>query len=364
MPEILIGPTLAQTAQALAAWGRGILALAPASTDAAELARAINGDLPDEPFAIMQTSGSTGRGKLVVIPKNALAYSARATNEALGGPGNWVCCLPTHHIAGFQTVARPTLTGHRLFDAGRGTPQEIAACARNLPAAERTYLSLVPTQLTRLLESPAATAARSFAAILVGGAGTPSETLKKGTSLGLNLVTTYGMTETCGGCAYNGAPIGDTHITTGSHGRITITGSVVAHGYLGSEPFAGTFTTNDSGTLHNGIVQITGRLDRAITTGGLTVLPEPIEAELERLGAGGSVVIGIPDTHWGERFVAVTLHPLQSPKKQLKPLLEAVPQEFLTVADLGIEALPLLESGKPNRTLIAELVSKRDQTNH
>ncbi|MGO1590452.1 AMP-binding protein [Ancrocorticia sp.] len=362
MPEILIGPTLEQTAAALASWDSGILALAPASANPHQFHEAIASaqaqGLPDEACAIMPTSGSSGNGKLVVLPRSALTYSATATNATLGGPGNWAACLPTHHIAGFQTLARPALTGHRVLNAGRGTPEEIAALASRLPQGERTYLSLVPTQLARLLESAHAGSARAFSAILVGGASTPRHTLDKGRAAGLNLVTTYGMTETCGGCAYNGIPIGDTQMSTELGGRVIISGSVVAHGYLGHTPFAGTYTTNDAGTFTGGKLQITGRLDRAITSGGLTVLPEPIERVLEDVGAGESVVVGIPDTQWGERIVAVTSFKLEAPKQRLKPLLEALPHEFLTPSDLGLTSLPYLESGKPDRVRVSKLVAQ------
>lgn len=365
MPDILTAPTPAEVGTALESWN-GALALTPAAAAIAEALETALSDpsntalLPAEPYAIMQTSGSSGQGKLVVLPRSTLAYSARATNEALGGPGNWVCALPTHHIAGFQTVARPLLTGHRFFDAGKGTPDELAKCVSALDGT-RTYLSLVPTQLKRLLDSPHAGTAAAFSAILVGGAGTASDLLERGRSIGLNLVTTYGMTETCGGCAYNGRPIGDTQITTGARGRITITGSVVAHGYLGASPFSGVFPTNDAGHLSDGLLRVTGRLDRAITTGGLTVLPEPIERELEGLGGGENVVVGIPDPYWGEKLVAVTENALGSPRAELKPLVEAVPQEFVTVAELGIETFPRLDSGKPDRVRLEKLLSRREE---
>lgn len=357
--NILVAPTMDQTRRALAQWDRGLLVLAPSSAHEEELRQRITdagtADLPDEPCVIMQTSGTSGTGKLVVIPRAALDHSARATDEALGGPGNWACCLPTHHIAGFQTLARPALTGHKVFDAGHGSPEEIAALAASLPRGERTYLSVVPTQLHRLLDSPYAREAGAFSAILVGGASSDPGMLARAAEAGLTTFTTYGMTETCGGCAYNGIPIGDTSITTDQTGRISISGSVVSHGYLGQRPFGSTFVTNDAGSFTAGRLTVRGRLDRAITTGGLTVLPEPIETELEKMGAGEVAVVGIPDITWGEKLVAITTNPLTEPKEHLKPRLETVPQEFLTAANLGLSQLPHLESGKLDKSELARL---------
>lgn len=347
-------------------------------------------DLPPGTALLMRTSGSSsGVGKTVVISRDSLVASAKATHMALGGPGHWVCALPTHHIAGFQTVFRAALGGTRAISAGRGTPIELASAAEEL-TGERAYLSLVPTQLRRLLDSPYVEQAKAFSAILLGGAAAPPELLRQAQDVGLTIVTTYGMTETCGGCVYNGTPIGNTHILLDDSGQITISGAVVATGYLESstthaitkvplnpsgtlttpeapefpsfspslEAFHGSFATQDAGRWANGQLQILGRLDAAITTGGLTVIPGIIERELEKLGAGECVVVGIPDEQWGERVVALTTNPLDNPAPQLREHFEAgyVPKIVLSVQDLGLASLPYLESGKVDRVAAARLL--------
>lgn len=376
-----------------------LVPVGPAEEEAAR--RLIHSDfydhLPPDTALLMRTSGSSsGVGKTVMISRTALMASAAATHAVLGGPGNWVCALPTHHIAGFQTVFRAALAGTRAIHAGRGTPEELASAAEEL-AGEPTYLSLVPTQLRRLLDSPQLHQARSFSAILLGGAAAAPELLHRAYDAGLTIVTTYGMTETCGGCVYNGVPIGNTRLTLGTGGQITISGDVVATGYLapspstpstapgGSissneassqvsshqqvashprpalKPFGGSFTTQDSGRWSNGKLQILGRLDSAITTGGLTVIPGIIERELENMGAGECVVVGIPDDQWGEIVVALTTHPLNNPAAQLRERFEAgyVPKLVVSAQDLGLASLPYLESGKVDRVTAARLIREK-----
>ena len=108
--------------------------------------------------------------------------------------------------------------------------------------AERRYTSLVPTQLTRLVEDPMGLEAlRRFDAVLVGGAATPGALLDRARSLGVRVVTTYGMSETAGGCVYNGQPLQGVAVRTGADGVIELGGAVVAHGYLGLD--TGAFRT-------------------------------------------------------------------------------------------------------------------------
>ena len=369
---------------------RALVPAGPTEEEATQLAidSGFYDHLPPDTALLMRTSGSSsGVGKAVVISRAALIASAEATHTALGGPGNRVCALPTNHIAGFQTVFRAALATTRVISAGRGTPSELATAAEEL-AGVRTYLSLVPTQLRRLLDSPQVDQARSFAAILLGGAAAAPELLLRARDAGLTIVTTYGMTETCGGCVYNGAPIGNTRLSLGTDGRITISGDVVATGYLASspanvpeesnsgphpshrqsspysallEPFHGSFTTQDSGRWSDGKLKILGRLDAAITTGGLTVIPGIIERELENMGAGECVVVGIPDEQWGEIVVALTTHPLNNPLDQLRERFEAgyVPKVVVSTRELGLASLPYLESGKVDRVTAARVIREK-----
>ena len=349
------------------------------------------GPIPPETALILRTSGSTtGVGSLVAVSRDALFASAEATEEALGGPGHWVTCLPTNHIAGFQTQFRSAVAGLTPIDAGAGRPEDLARAADFDGKSAPLYASLVPTQLRRLLASSAARAARRFDAILVGGAAAGARLLEAARAAGLKVVTTYGMTETCGGCVYDGRPVGDTRVAV-EDGRIVLSGSAVALGYVGGPGFAGTFRTSDVGRLEAGRLTVLGRIDDAITTGGMTIMPAVVEEALARSGAGESVVVGIDDDEWGEIAVAVVgATGLSRPtaSKMRKAIAEEhgkayVPRLFLSFSDLGLSdsghsdsglsesepsdpglsnagsgGLPLTASGKPDRRAIRELVRR------
>lgn len=312
----------------------------------------------DEPPArqgtafLIRTSGSTtGTGKLVELPWEAIIASAEATSDALGGPGTWLASLPVHHVAGLQTVLRSVLVGLEPFPYTVGDP---------LPEG-RTYLSLVPTQLRRALRDPDLTRVLTGVdAILVGGQATPKVLLDEGRAAGLNLVTTYGMTETCGGCVYDGKPIGATSLAL-EDGRIIIEGPVVALGYAGQEAFDGTFYTNDAGEITDRLT-ILGRIDDAITTGGLTIMPTLLEDFVaERFSIHG-IALGAPDPEWGERLVLVTEHEADTKKiqKHAKKALgpEYAPKDVISVSRLGLDSLPLKDSGKIDRRAIAQLIRR------
>ncbi len=154
-----------------------------------------------------------------------------------------------------------------------------------LPAAiasmtgTRRYTSLVPTQLVKTLDHPEATAALAdLDAVMLGGAATPAPLLRRAVDAGVRVVRTYGMSETCGGCVYDGVPLDGARVRIGDDGRVLLGGTMIASGYRGlpehpafAEP--GWFRTDDAGTLADGVLTIRGRLDEAISTGGLTVVP-------------------------------------------------------------------------------------------
>ncbi|MCM3906726.1 MULTISPECIES: AMP-binding protein [Trueperella] len=347
--------------------------------------------IPDDTGLLMRTSGSTtGQGKIVAISWDSLTASARATHAAFGGPGRWACQLPLDHIAGFQTVARSALAELEALAAG-ATPERAAAfrpayVGLTDPAATRaalhpdtapgvpTYLSVVPTQLRRILATPELTGAVRGAIVLVGGAATDTALLGAARSTGLEVHTSYGMTETCGGCVYDGRPIGDTEILI-TDGRISLRGSAVATCYLGTDAAfdppgrlrapgsPATHLTRDAGRLGAGVLEVLGRIDDAITTGGLTVMPQLIEESLAKTGRR-AVVVGVPHLEWGEAVVAVvddTDNAAQScditvMRSWVKLELGEgwAPTYVVGVSDIG--GLPMTDSGKVNRRKLADIV--------
>lgn len=163
------------------------------------------------PAVVVATSGSTGRPKQTVLSTQALRASARATAQVTGGPGQWLLCLPAHYVAGVQVLVRSVLAGTDpvVMTDEHFTPRGFVTAAQRLSANLR-FVSLVPTQLQRLMaaESPDVVAAlRSFTAILLGGSAASPALLERARALGAPVVTTYGMSETAGGCVYDGVPL-------------------------------------------------------------------------------------------------------------------------------------------------------------
>lgn len=204
--------------------------------------------LPKEVVFLLSTSGSTKPGgRLVGLSLSALEASHQATRERLGTDGIWISALPRDHIAGFQVIARAFASGSEAltidmtggFKVSRLTEallraRELTSSLSPSPALP-LYLSLVPTQLRRALANQEAVSAlRLCAAILAGGARISPALLNEGRGKGLNLVTTYGMTETCGGCVYDGVPLPGVKVAV-NEGRVWLCTPGLMSGYLEEE---------------------------------------------------------------------------------------------------------------------------------
>lgn len=336
------------------------------------------GALPDDLAVAIATSGSTGTPKLSLLTAAGLIASADATAQRLGGHGQWLLALPPHHIAGLQVLLRSIAAGTTpvVLDPGSVTPFDLVQATAGMHG-ERRYTSLVPTLLARLVEDPLGLEAlRRFDAILVGGAATPRLLLDKARSEGVRVVTTYGMSETGGGCVYNGKPLKGVAARADADGVLELGGPVVAHGYLGRDSDAFTteggqrwFRTGDLGSVDaDGRVSVTGRGDDIINTGGLKVAPRVVEeAVLAHIAAvTEAVVVGVPDPQWGQAVaLAVVTSPGGPPigpvpdggvaeiREMLRPHLEAaaLPRRVHVVAEL-----PMRGPGKPDRTAVARLL--------
>lgn len=318
------------------------------------------------------TSGSTGAPREVLVPREAIVASATATHDALGGPGAWLLALPTDRIAGAMVLARSQLAGAPVerIAAGPFTADSFAAAGERLPAGARRYVSLVPTQLHRLLSSPTGRdALASFDAVLVGGAAlhradTPT-----------NVVTTYGSTETSGGCVYNGMPLAGT-VVRAVDGLLRIAGPTLAAGYADGDDSrfvteAGErwFLTSDLGEVSlEGVVTVLGRADDVIVTGGIKVAPSPVEAAVAALAwVDEAVVIGVPDAEWGEAVVAVvTIRPGARPMpwpQARQELSATLARAQVPRAAVIVEVLPRLESGKIDRAQVRALAARAARDN-
>jgi O-succinylbenzoic acid--CoA ligase len=314
---------------------------------------------------VVGTSGSTGAPKGVELSAAALLHSARASLARIGArPGErWLCCLPATHIAGLQVLVRSLVSGTDPVLADRADAQTVAAsgCA---------HVSLVPTQLGRLLDidiSPLS----GFASVLLGGAAAPAGLLDAARAAGVPVVTTYGMTETCGGCVYDGIPLDGVRVRIGDDDqRIWIGGPVLFSGYVGGPevPGDGWFRTGDLGRVDpDGRLVVRGRADDVINTGGHKVVPGEVAAALQaHPGVRDAAVLGQPDPEWGERVVAVVVpaDPAEPPALELLRLhvQERLPRYAAPSRVVMVDAVPMLPSGKHDLARLRRELLRREQS--
>lgn len=349
-------------------------ALTPITPDAepSMLAALRMGEPVDDDVAlVVTTSGTTGAPKGALLTGAALLASATATQDRLGGPGRWLLALPPHHVAGIQVLVRSLVAGTTPVQLDVATGFDID----RLPAAiaelgsGRRYTSLVATQLAKALTAPAATAALAdLDAVLLGGGPAPQPILDAAMAAGVRVVRTYGMSETAGGCVYDGVPLSGVRLRIGDDGRIALGGPTLATGYrnpVDPDPFAeaGWFITDDLGALDvSGTLTVLGRADDAISTGGLTVLPGPVEAVLATHPAVAEcAVFGVADDRLGQRVTAAVVVAGATP-----PTLEALRAHVAESLDVTaaprelhiVAALPRRGIGKLDRKALARRFSR------
>jgi O-succinylbenzoic acid--CoA ligase len=347
-----------------------IAALDPASIEDAEgvttVRSAQNEGVAEGTAVVVGTSGSTGAPKGVELSAAALRHSARASLDRVGAkPGErWLCCLPATHVAGLQVLVRSLVSGTEAVLAERADAETVAGsgCA---------HVSLVPTQLQRLLlESSPRTPLAAFSSVLLGGAAAPARLLDAARAADVPVVTTYGMTETCGGCVYDGVPLDGVRAEVRDDGRIWISGPILFSGYLRGPrtPADGWFRTGDLGVLDaGGRLRVRGRADDVINTGGHKVVPGEVAAALQACpGVRDAAVVGQPDPEWGERVVAVVVpaDPGDPPALELlrRHVRERLPRYAIPSRVVIVDAVPMLPSGKHDIVRLRQELLRREQT--
>ena len=352
----------------------------------------INGKMPevlglpenvaDSVGLIVETSGSTGTPKRVVISRNALLNSANAAQIRLGGPGQWLLALPTNFVAGANVLIRSLVADTQPVLMNTSVPFTAEAFARaaSLMTATRRYTSLVPTQLVRLLEAitdPFSLSGvndfllnqlRRFDAILVGGQAPQAEVVEALKAHGLKIVITYGMTETCGGCVYDGVPLDGVSVELVGN-RIAIAGAVLADAIMADSTsdgasaaeIGGQFVTSDLGEFDDsGKLQVLGRIDRVIVSGGIKVSLDRVE-ELARAvpGVVELAATAIADPQWGQRVGIIYLGSPEVADEIALALASDLGPAGKPIRVIRTDGVPRLPSGKHDLQAIKRLFEEQ-----
>lgn len=310
---------------------------------------------------VVRTSGSTGEPKDVVLSRDAMIASARATQARLGGPGRWLLDLPVASVAGVQILVRSALAGTDPVVVSEHADLDEAMAAL---VGSRRYAALVPTQLHRLAADGRLDLLAGLDALLVGGASADPELLERARAARVKVVRTYGMTETSGGCVYDGVPLDGVQVRVDDDGQVLVAGAVLFDGYA-DEPREGEwFATADRGEIDaDGRLQVFGRIDDVVISGGVNVPLPAVERALRHVeGVGAVAVVGVDDREWGSRVVAavVPADAVCLDGLRLDELRDAVteaglPRAWAPRQVLLMDQLPQLSGGKVDRSRLREV---------
>lgn len=311
--------------------------------------------------AVVETSGSTGTGKRVVLSRDALLAAASASRKALGADLTWHLVLPHRYVAGLMVLVRslavgraPILSRHDLSDLR--------------PTGAGDAVSIVATQLYRALQDPETTRRLAeFNTVLVGGAALSPALRQRAMDAGISVTETYGMSETCGGVVWDGTALSGTTVTLldderAPHGgRIALGGPTLCDGYLDDggrlQPATlnALMVTADWGHISHGKLVVQGRLDDVVITGGVNVDLGAVRRAVEAADPEAAI-LAVPDHEWGTRIVLfATQGSLALWRERLAPGLAraALPRQFVRVS-----RLPLTPGGKPDRSALLALVPR------
>jgi len=368
-----LGALTAALEAALRGSGPAVLPLA-----ASDLVRASDDVLltqvGDDVAVVVQTSGSTAAPKRVCLSADALIASARATHARLGGAGQWLMAVPANYIAGLQILVRSLDSGidPHIASLESFSPQSFVAAIEGMTGARR-YASVVPAQLQRLVELATAStdARRSLTrldALLVGGQAVSTHLRAEAERLGLNLVRSYGSTETSGGCVYDGVPLEGVELGLEETGELRIRGNILALEYteqrLTDQHFVERdgqrwYLTGDDAEITDGVLRVIGRRNRSIISGGIKVSLDEVDATVAEVLITRFATVSVENEQWGERPVLVA-QGVGSP--ELDDEVRAVVLERLgkvAVPDriLWVSELPTGATGKPDLVAIARLAT-------
>ena len=338
------------------------LALVPKGTDLEQLRLS---DPPNcgEPALLLLTSGSTGNPRAIEIPVSALAQSAEASAIYMKQMAVWLTALPVTSMGGLNTLVRSALTGiepviwdgvggQSSFTAENFLPFIKAVKTASLKASISSAVSLVPTQIFRLAQNKAAmTELAEIDFVLVGGAALADSLKEECKNFGINLVATYGATETVGGCVFNGQPL-DGYDVAIVDGLVQIKSDSLAWGYRDGDALNGVWQSKDRGEFENGTLRIIGRTDSVVKVAGVLVDLQDLEAKLQdKYPADEIYVVAIDDDQYGNLPFAFSRHFI----KDFEQTISEITNTSLPIKFKQIDDFPLLATGKIDRRALREL---------
>lgn len=359
--QVLVAPRLeVDSVVELLAVGRSgatMVVIGPDRPDGDQLIRLAAHD-PRAAHTILFTSGSSGSAKGVRLSESNWRAAAEASMKHLGhGAGDrWLAALPLHHVGGLSILYRSLYAGGTVVLAS-----DLDQAGAWLDRVAIT--SLVPTQLYRLLQRRTDVFGSAPTVLLGGGPADPVLVERAGDA-GLKVLRTYGMTETTSQAATARDPGGPmfplpgVEVAINSDGRICISGPIVMSGYLGETDLTGGFVTSDRGVMNaDGSLEVLGRSDRVIITGGEKVDPGMVEALVARHpGIAEVAVVGVPDPEWGERVVGVYVGQVDT--GEVEALLRSVLPSYACPKQwLQVEGLPRTDLGKVDAAGVIRLFS-------
>ncbi len=317
--------------------------------------------VPAEISLVVSTSGSTGDAKEVGLSAAALLASAKATNNFFSANAGqiWSLLLPLTHIAGINVLVRSLELGTLPVDC-----REINSA---YPYAD--FTAIVPTQLFRALNGDANLLEHLLSAksVLVGGAAIDSKLGDQARTAGINIVESYGMTETCGGCVYDGMPIGDTSVEINDGGLIRISTSSLASIYLNDESswkskmVGGYFITSDLGEIVDGKLKVLGRADDVIISGGENISLSKVESALNQTFIGiECAAFAVEDPHWGQALhlaIAGSIKPDESAVNE--SLSKQVSAAAKVKGFIYLDKLPRAALDKIDRQQLARMLKSK-----
>jgi len=340
---------------------------------------AIAPDVPleiDDIAAVVTTSGSSGDPTGVLLGRSALLAAAAGTHATLPrGAGRWLVTMPVTAVGGLMTLVRaidaslepvtwPGVGGAATFTGDAFIQVAHTTLALGQADGAPSYVSMVPTQLARIVDHPEALDCLArFDFTLIGAAALPTSVRDAAERAGVVLASTYGASETCGGVVYDGIPLPGVSVEIDNDDRVVIGGSTIAAGYrlqpdLTDMTFRdGRYRSADLGSIVDGVLTVHGRIDDVVKVGGRKVsLLAIVDAARSVSGVLDAAAVAVDDPQWGHQPILLVLG-----DASLTAISSAVTQRCGATRCLvrRVDSLPYLPNGKINRMALNTLVDPR-----